>query len=498
MRSWPLIGAACGTLLGLVACSNPNSPSTFITITGTATLTLINQTSQLTAKTSTGQDVTAQATWQSSNPAVATVSSTGLLTARGPGGTAITATDQGATGTLTVSVLPPAVTNAITSCGVISTPGAYFLQTDISQAVAAGLCLAIQANNVQLDCRNHRVTSLGFGAVNSVTVTNCSVANAMVNTYGLTNVTLAHNTLTGGWSSSGSQHLTLTANHVSGSGVLLSTASFAVLTDNTFDSLTPTLEPAGAGAAVGLFFGNNNQVSQNTIDGGYDGSGTEVGVDDGVVLQDEANDTIQSNSISNAFDSGIEGVDVVQSTTIARNTIINAGTAGIGAFLCTSWTGNVIAGNSVSLSPRMLYVIYRVDAMKCGSPIPVGSFTNNQVTGNRFVSPTGNGVTPGMSISLDAVGPHAVLNNLIQGNDLGTASALVLSPGTGFINGGGNVCAPLSSPFCGGSELKSLSASPLSRRRHGTRPRRSHRGDYLVQTSGGRATRITHTSPLTV
>jgi hypothetical protein len=451
MRPRLLVGVVWGALLGVAGCSNPTTPSAPITIAGVATLSQIGQTAQLTV-TSLGKNVTAQVTWQSSNLALATVSATGLVTAKGFGTTMITATAQGATTALTVTVAqPPAMSNSITACGVISAPGAYVLQTDLSQTPTSGLCLAIQANNVQLDCQNRTVTSLGFGIVNGVTVTNCNVATAVVNTYSLTNVTLAHNTLSGGFSSNGSQHLTLTNNHISGQGVMITSASFSMVTTNTLDGLNPTFQTSGVGAAIRLMGGTNNEVAQNAVDGGYDGSGNLSGLDDGIVLFDEANDTIQGNTISNVFDAGIESVDIAQNTAIVQNTIVNAGTAGIASFWCTNWTGNVIDENRISVSPAVLEVVYHSDQTKCGFPITVGGFTNNQIVGNRLLSPTANGQAPaGMSIVLDSLSAASVSNNVIQGNDLGSQYALVLRPATGFMNGGGNTCAPGSNPFCGG------------------------------------------------
>jgi hypothetical protein len=87
----------------------PTTPTTTtpttatVTIGGTLAFTGPGQTSQLTATAqatdSSQQDVTSQATWQSSNAAAATVSGTGLLTAVGLGQSLITATYQTISGT---------------------------------------------------------------------------------------------------------------------------------------------------------------------------------------------------------------------------------------------------------------------------------------------------------------------------------------------------------------------------------------------------------------
>jgi uncharacterized protein YjdB len=77
------------------------------------------QTSELTASASTtsGKQVVASGvTWQSSNSAVATVSDAGILTAIAPGRVTVTASYQGVTGSLTITVADVTV-SAITLYG---------------------------------------------------------------------------------------------------------------------------------------------------------------------------------------------------------------------------------------------------------------------------------------------------------------------------------------------------------------------------------------------
>src|SRR5215471_9335891 len=94
-------------------CSSPAKPSTprSITITGLTFLSAVGQTSQLTAvatlSSGMNSDVTAQAAWQSSNPIVASVSATGLVTALGFGTSAITATYQGNSVSASLLIPPP-------------------------------------------------------------------------------------------------------------------------------------------------------------------------------------------------------------------------------------------------------------------------------------------------------------------------------------------------------------------------------------------------------
>ena len=91
---------------------SPTSSSATVTslaITGTTTLSGVGQTSQLTATATfsdgSTQNVTALVTWQSSNAASATVSSSGLVTALTSGTVTITANYQGRSGTATISML---------------------------------------------------------------------------------------------------------------------------------------------------------------------------------------------------------------------------------------------------------------------------------------------------------------------------------------------------------------------------------------------------------
>jgi len=100
------IGAALCFATALAGCggsttSAPSATVTALAIAGTASLSGVGQTSQLTltATISSGapQTVTSQATWQSSAAAVVTVSAAGLVTAQGYGAATISASYQGIT-----------------------------------------------------------------------------------------------------------------------------------------------------------------------------------------------------------------------------------------------------------------------------------------------------------------------------------------------------------------------------------------------------------------
>jgi parallel beta-helix repeat protein len=399
---------AGGAVLAACGSSGPTTPSTRVLdviVKGTSVL-VAGQTTQLTAMTDAGQDVTVGVDWRTSDLNVASISPLGLLTAKRTGTANINATYKGATGTLNVVVNPVLISSpSITSCGNVVASGAYVLANDISESTPFGACLTIQASAVQIDCRNHTVTGMLVSNVTDVTVTNCTFVTELFGT-GKSFATVDNST-----------HVTFEHNTMS---------------------------------EIVLKGGNNNQVLQNTIDGGYDGSGRQVGQDDGILLIDEANDTIQGNTISNVFDAGIEGVDVVMNSVIANNTIVNTGTVGISSYWCTSWTGNTISGNSVSRSPGLFRFEYKVGTSKCLNPSTPGAFANNKMVGNRFSSPI-FGADSSMWFNFPTVGGAGVFNNLIQGNDVGSAPGPAVVPASGFINGGGNICPPSTSTFCGGT-----------------------------------------------
>jgi hypothetical protein len=138
-------------------CKNATSPTTetttsvaatvnSVTVGGTASLTSKGQTTQLTATAAysdgTTQNIASQASWQTDNPAVATVAA-GLVTAVGNGQATITATFQGKSGTLLVTVaLPnaavPEWTITLTFRTNTDARGAYYAQSRITWSEKGG------------------------------------------------------------------------------------------------------------------------------------------------------------------------------------------------------------------------------------------------------------------------------------------------------------------------------------------------------------------------
>ena len=113
---------------------------TSLSISGNQSLVSATQTSQLTATVllSNGrpQNVTAQTSWESSNTTVATVSGSGLVTARGFGVVEITAVYQSLRTTITISVTPPTSGSVLNFDIASNVPASdvMVIKTGISQA----------------------------------------------------------------------------------------------------------------------------------------------------------------------------------------------------------------------------------------------------------------------------------------------------------------------------------------------------------------------------
>ncbi len=136
MRDRSLFGAliALSLVVPLTSCSNPSGLDS-ITVSPTTQSLTTGQTAQLSvtgtygnSKHTTTQDITSGVNWASNNTAVASVSSSGLVTAVGAGSATVTASAQGFNGTLTASsTITVAASGGGTGGGVIAgitiTPG---------------------------------------------------------------------------------------------------------------------------------------------------------------------------------------------------------------------------------------------------------------------------------------------------------------------------------------------------------------------------------------
>src|SRR5579859_6574641 len=121
-----LPGAVAGLFLS--ACnSTPAAPITITSVVVTGVTPAIGATSQYTCTVtfsdSTTQDVTSQATWVSFNTAVATVSSSGGVTAVAPGTAVLEATYQGIAAPVALTVTTGATVSSVDVNGAVPAIG---------------------------------------------------------------------------------------------------------------------------------------------------------------------------------------------------------------------------------------------------------------------------------------------------------------------------------------------------------------------------------------
>jgi hypothetical protein len=401
--------AACGSNAPSAPSPTPPASTKALQIVGTTVLNP-GATSQLSARNLDGSAATG-VTWTSLTPTVATVTGDGLLTAVAEGTSTIRASAPGAIGSVGVQVHAAGSTVSLVTCTNLTSPGEYVVAADMP---SISPCFSISnVAQVHLDCQHHSMAAIVVSTAQSVTIENC-VVNANVRIMNASDVTVRHSTIN--------------------SGILWASTSSNVL----FDANTAISGGTGLGGLVVFQDGTNNRATNNVLDGAYNGGAANVGVDDGVILENESGDAIENNTIRNVFDAGIEGVAGLSSTSISGNTISSAGVAGVASYWCTDWTGNTIQGNTVTQSP-VLARIYYTTGSKCGSTITPAAFSGNTFIGNVFRTPIA-GTQPEFvtRMSINMVGP--VQNNLIKTNDFGSDLGPWLQPAGGYVDGGGNLC----------------------------------------------------------
>ncbi|MEZ5318282.1 MAG: right-handed parallel beta-helix repeat-containing protein [Vicinamibacterales bacterium] len=435
--------------------TGPVTPAAALAIAGGANLQSPGTSAQLlvtaTPVGGTAADVTARATWLSSNPAVATVTAGGLVTTVALGEATITATVDRQTANLAVEV--QSGSGPIASCGTFRGPGPFTLTGDIPQT--AGLCAYFSGlADTVLDCQGHDIRSINVLSARNFTIRNCRVHGMIPNLVGeaLQNFRLQ-----------------------SGTGILvegidvLGAATIRNCDDCTIRGSTFVYPQAGFTPGGGFVSGElvvtdgrNVTLTGNTVDGGWDG-GTGAtyqrqGCDDGILFHRTTGLRIEDNLIVNAFDAGIEpsAGDAPLTVVIRHNTIRRMGFTGIGAYYEWGFRDSVIAGNTVTDTPNLMHL----DATGASiADVTAITFENNVIENNVLRSPVprppfyGGAMAPAILIRYAPSSlPYAVSNNLVRGNDLGLNSpAPVLEPAAGFIDGGGNSCATGGVLACGGA-----------------------------------------------
>lgn len=229
-----------------------------VTVTpGAETLTAVGQTAQFDAiGTYTAipftQDVTASATWTSSQPSVATVNSSGLVTVTGVGSTTITAYSAGdgvVSGTATLTVTPVTSGRVLTSLTLIPTTQTVGEVGETAQFLAIG---------------TYSTAPLTADLTNQVTWVSSDVQVATINNAGLaTTVGI------------GTTSIAALATASDGSVVAANgTLQWPSTQNDTGGTTLPTLTIYGAGQGSGTVVGTDAGTTANPISCSYSGPST--------------------------------------------------------------------------------------------------------------------------------------------------------------------------------------------------------------------------------
>jgi hypothetical protein len=334
----------------------------------------------------------------------------------------------------------PDTTPVVKFCGSLAGNTTYTLQQDLSQTSASPCLQVSMLGNVQLDCQGHSVSGIDIFGSARVVISNCTVTSSL-SIDNSVDVTVTHSTLSGGLTMSNPASVTVDHSQIGASIGSVVAVQIAGGTNVALIANSIAMPSNNGNEAVYLTRGTGNQVLQNTITSAYVGTG-RLGTDDGVLLQNESGDLIRDNTITGFWDTAVEGVDAISNVTVVNNTFSNIGTAAIGAYWCTDWTNNTIQGNDVSQSPKLALVEYETAAPQCGSTIAPPVFSGNQFIDNKLhdVIPGLGGLNSAkMRVTFDS---GDVENNVLRGNDFGANDGPLLTPLTGFVDGGGNICGP--------------------------------------------------------
>jgi parallel beta-helix repeat protein len=385
-----------------------------------------------------------------------------------------------------LTVTPSSVAQQISACQEITQPGWYQLATNLQNNSPSNACINIHdTQSVLLDCAGNSI-------VNADT-SQASMALSLTNT---SHISVRHCSLQANWTSfQNASDISFNNNYVLAQGGQFSSildidtivrllfarnslqgslqqqyGQDSVIAANQIHSVSGQIV---AGAMV-LNYGTGSQVINNQINGGWDPVAmTDIGADDGIIVSDEAGLNISGNTITNAWDAGIEWTGNLNGAIIQDNTISNV-RIGIGGWYYSNVSGSQFIANTVSQAETMFYQARTYCLRPAGWDLkhlmPADTdvlWNNNLYSGNQFIQPVlqqnpysnasmfnfafafGNPAVcssdPGETLPTPS--DFQMSNNVFINNDFGVALAApaFFSVGSAVIDGGGNVCSPPSS-----------------------------------------------------
>jgi hypothetical protein len=381
---------------------------------------------------------------------------------------------------------PKATPIIVSTCTTIAAPGTYELTGNVNGSTGQ-ICIAIQnTSKVTLNCQNHTITGSGAVSVSNVvgyTVENCSLqplsSGYLLDIENSSNGTITNNIVGYPSQTPGTTLAPINVAHSTGLSILSNTIYEAYQqnfsTGSVISKNTMSCPLTICASVIIMNLGSSNQVTDNKIDGGagIDAADFTPGSDDGIDPADETSDVIESNTIKNVWDCGIEISGSITSATISKNAITNASNCGIGGWYNMSLSNSTIADNTVSGSADLfqfmrIYGLRPAGWAEPGWPADTGVFfTGNKFEKNTFTNPYpgGDGAGTGDSsfIPFDDAGLYMgysgypgsggntsptpsqfyLSNNTFTKNNFGANPAYFGEPALkgAVIDGGGNICA---------------------------------------------------------
>lgn len=177
------------------------APVTSVAVTSSASSITVGATAQLSAQArdAAGVPQAREITYSSSAPAVATVSSTGLVTAVGAGTATISATSEGQTGTVSITVLAPIPVVITPETSFLAQGGTQqltvVLRDPVTGAILTGQPITYTSSNTAV------ATVSGTGLVTFASVTAPSTATITATSNGRSATATVTNVLTNGGTS---------------------------------------------------------------------------------------------------------------------------------------------------------------------------------------------------------------------------------------------------------------------------------------------------------
>lgn len=237
-----------------------------------------------------------------------------------------------------------------------------------------------------------------------------------------------------------------------------------VIENNVFVDSSYRTSNKAADVAISSIRGKNNIIRINSINGQaktQEDFESKIGLDDGIVIDDESGDIIESNDLQNFWDCPIETNGLIQNTRISSNKMNNSGICGVGAWYYSSWRSNTVSNNLIDRAPVM-FLFRRSYGLREGDSAVY--FENNKFTSNRFTNPiegrkgSGVGILYSSIFSLVDVGgaingesrqaertpapsDFVIKNNIFTNNDFGMKQlAPLIEPQSLAVDGQGNKC----------------------------------------------------------